>query len=118
MNRMAFLVAFILIMGGSIFCVQNEDTAATGIIKGRVTDAEDKPLVNASVDLIKGSRRYGYDPSKIRTVLTDSMGKYEFTKVQEGDYWIRVQPANPIYENGKPMLFYFPDQLHRSDKSQ
>ncbi len=115
MNRMAYFLSFFLILSGSIFCIQNEVPTGTGIIRGRVTNAQDQPLQNANIYLMKENIPHGYNPNQTRTAFSDSTGKYEFLNVAEGNYWLAVQPVGMTDTTGRDMLFYFPDKLVMKD---
>jgi hypothetical protein len=116
MNRMMGVISLLFILHVSAFCAQTQvDNPGTGTIAGRVTNAENQPIAGARVLLLKIVIRNGYDPGKTRIEISDSTGKYEFKNVQEGDYWVAVQPDVQSDPNGKSSLFYFPETMSGKD---
>ena len=95
MKRTAGSISLVFIYAVLAFCAQNEILTGTGTVRGRITNAENQPLSNASVRLIKIYTYGVYYPKQTRTVISDSTGAYAFSNVAEGDYKIEVQPANP-----------------------
>jgi len=85
-----------------------------GTISGRITNSENQPMSGVRVLLLKLVIKNGYDPNKTRVALSDSIGRYEFKDIEEGDYWVAVQPTEPS-PDGKMSLFYFPETMSGKD---
>jgi hypothetical protein len=112
MNRMTGVISLLIILHASaLFAQLPADTPGTGTIAGRVTDAQNQPIAGIRVLLFKETIRHGYDPSKTRTGISDSAGRYEFRNVQEGDYWVAAEPDVQSDPSGRVMRFYFPETM-------
>ena len=87
----------------------------TGIISGRVADAQNRPIDGIRVLLLRGTIRQGYDPGKTRVEVTDAAGKYNFKDVPSGDYLIAAEPDVQNDPNGRRIRYYFPDSMSGRD---
>jgi hypothetical protein len=68
--------------------------AGTGTISGTVVDADNKPMRLVAV-------RIEGDPRASRTVMTDESGRFTFTRVPPGDFFLRAaKPAFPEVSYG------------------
>jgi hypothetical protein len=112
MKRMTSVISLLIILHASaVFAQLQADNPGTGTIAGRVIDAQNRPIAGIRVLLLKGTIRSGYDPSRTRTEISDSAGKYEYRNVQEGDYLVAVEPDAQSDPNGKVTRFYFPESM-------
>src|SRR5262245_57181341 len=61
--------------------------ASTGIVRGRVTSADGRPLRVARVAMVEGASRRSIAEA------TDADGRYEFTEVPAGTYTVTARKA-------------------------
>jgi hypothetical protein len=72
------LLFFFLLTLHSVF-------AQTGIIKGTIKDATNKPVQYANVLLLKSA-----DSSLVKGTVTDATGRYSFENIKNGEYYVSV----------------------------
>lgn len=74
-------------------------------IKGRVTDTIGSPVSGARIGLLQPAQnRIGFDI--VTSQRTDANGKYDFSKVQPGDYWVALYYWGPNNDEPHAPVFY------------
>lgn len=79
-----------------------------GHVRGRVIDADGKPVPNLTVELGQ-RRRQGQIEFVNLDERTDADGRYEFSRLQPGDYFLGINPPSgsrpPRIDMGTPVFF-------------
>jgi hypothetical protein len=74
-------------------------------VRGRVTDSEGAPVAGARVGLLRPEEnRLGF--TAVSSQRTNADGKYDFTKVQVGDYWVGLYFMGPTNNEAHAPVFY------------
>ncbi|HSW38386.1 MAG TPA: carboxypeptidase-like regulatory domain-containing protein [Acidobacteriota bacterium] len=108
---MSAILLLLVVHGSALLHPLQADDPGTGIIAGRVTDAQDRPIAGIRVLLLRGTVSRGYDPGKTRVQVSDLEGRYEFRNVLAGDYLVAAQPELQNDPSGRITLFYFPESM-------
>jgi iron complex outermembrane receptor protein len=82
MNMRNYFTLFILSL---LSCSQLIAQAPSGKITGAITDAGGKPVSAVTVTLLRSK-----DSALIKTAITNKDGRYEFEKVQDGNYLVQA----------------------------
>lgn len=98
--RTIYFLLFALLLGNIAFA---NEYAKQGTVNGTILDEQNKPVDFVTIGLFKSS-----DSSLVKTALTTANGKFEFSNITTGSYYVKVN--NMGYENYKGKVFVLTEQ--------
>jgi outer membrane receptor protein involved in Fe transport len=103
MRQLLLIFSTILSFISGVALAQSTATASTGSASGKVIAENNSPLAYASVEL-----RHTADSTLLKTVLSDSTGRFQFSNLQKGTYFLSITMAG--YEKKETPAFELTDK--------